>query len=186
MPRLTLFGVLGAVVERGEDHRVAFQTVRPDIDLSAEIARKAAAGLEYRLGPDDLYADALPALRKLSAAGYRLGVAANQPITTEDLMAGLDVEIELIASSDRWGVAKPSPAFFERIARELDLDLTAIAYVGDRVDNDVGPAAAVGMTAIHIVRGPWGFIQAPDARSAGAIAQIRSLAELPELLGALV
>jgi FMN phosphatase YigB (HAD superfamily) len=185
VPRLTLFGVLGAVIERGQDHRVAFATVRPGIDLPAEVERQRAVGREYRLGAADLYPDALPALRQLRAAGYRLGVAANQPLSTENVFVGLDVEIELVASSDRWGVAKPQHAFFERIARELELDPSAIAYVGDRVDNDVRPAVAAGMTAIHIVRGPWGYIQAPAAHAADAVAQIESLLALRAILESL-
>jgi len=185
VPRLTLFAILGGALERGEDHRVAFETVRPGIDLHAEVLRQRAEGREYRLGPDDLYPDALPALRDLAAAGYRLGVAANQPLSTEDLMAGLDVDIELIASSDRWGIAKPDPAFLERIARELDLPPEAIAYVGDRVDNDVGPAAAAGMVAIHVRRGPWGFAHAAEAIPAGAAAQVDSLAEVAGVLAEL-
>jgi HAD superfamily hydrolase (TIGR01549 family) len=185
VPRFTLFGVLGGVVERDESHHRAFEIVRPGIDLDAETARKDAAGLAYRLDLEDLYPDALPALRALHAAGYRLAVAANQPVSTEDVVGGLDVPLDLIASSVGWGVAKPAPAFFERLAAELDLEPRAIAYVGDRVDNDVRPAAAAGMIAIHVVRGPWGFIKAHDARAAGAAAQIRTLAELPEALAAL-
>ena len=53
-----------------------------------------------------------------------------------------------------------------------------IAYVGDRVDNDVGPALAAGMVGVHIRRGPWGYLQEPPA---GAI-RIRSLDELPAVL----
>jgi FMN phosphatase YigB (HAD superfamily) len=30
--------------------------------------------------------------------------------------------------------------------------------VGDRVDNDVLPALACGMEAVHIRRGPWGLL----------------------------
>jgi HAD superfamily hydrolase (TIGR01549 family) len=185
VPRFTLFGVLGGVVERGEGHQRAFEIVRPGIDLAAETERKRAAGLEYRLGPADLYADALPALRALRGAGYRLAVAANQPVTTEDLMAGLDVELDLVASSERWGIAKPAPRFFARLADELQLPPSAIAYVGDRVDNDVRPAAAAGMAAIHIRRGPWGHAHATSAGGAGAAAQIDSLAELPDVLARL-
>ena len=161
---------------------MAFETARPGIDVRAELARQRAEGKDYRLASDDLYPDALPAMRALRAAGYRLGVAANQPITTEDLVAGLPVDIELIASSDGWGVAKPDPRFFERIGRELHLALSAIAYVGDRVDNDVRPVAALGMAAIHVRRGPWGYAHADQARAAGAVATIQSLAELPEVL----
>lgn len=182
VPRFTLFGVLGGVIERGEDHRRTFEIIRPGIDLDAEVARKDAAGLEYRLTADDLYPDALPALRDLRAAGYRLAVAANQPVSTEGVMADLDVGLELVASSSRWGMAKPQPAFFERLAVELGLEPSAIAYVGDRVDNDIRPAAAAGMVAIHIRRGPWGHAHAASARVAGAVAQVDSLAELRTVL----
>lgn len=182
VPRLTLFAVLGAVIERGEDHRRAFEVVRPDIDLPAEIERKAAAGAEYRLEADDAYPDAVPCLRTLREAGYRIAVAANQPVSTEAMVTGLGIELELVVSSDRWGIAKPDPRFFERLAWELGLAPAAIAYVGDRADNDVRPAAHAGMVAIHLVRGPWGFAHAAVARAAGASAQIRSLDELPAAL----
>ncbi len=32
-----------------------------------------------------------------------------------------------------------------------------IAYVGDRLDNDIRPAAAAGLFTVWIKRGPWGF-----------------------------
>ena len=167
---------------RGEDHRRAFEIVKPGIDLHAEVLRQRAAGREYLLTAADLYPDVLPALAALHAAGSRLGVAANQPITTEQMVAGIDVPLELIASSGRWGVAKPDPRFFERIASDLGLPLDRIAYVGDRVDNDIRPAAAAGMIAIHIRRGPWGYAHAGQAREAGAVATIDSLGEVAGLL----
>jgi FMN phosphatase YigB (HAD superfamily) len=57
-----------------------------------------------------------------------------------------------------------------------------IAYVGDRVDNDIVPAAAAGMVPIHIVRGAWGYIQRDWPEVSAAHAQLRSLHELPDLL----
>jgi HAD superfamily hydrolase (TIGR01549 family) len=184
VPRLTLFGALGSVIERGEDHRRALELVRPGIDLRAEAERQEAAGAGYRIERADLYPDAVPALERLRELGYRLGVAANQPLQTEELVAGLGVDLELVASSARWGIAKPDPAFFDRIARELALPPTAIAYVGDRVDFDVRPAAASGMVAIHVRRGPWGVIQG-RAAAGKAAATIEALDELPEVLAAL-
>ena len=53
-----------------------------------------------------------------------------------------------------------------------------IAYVGDRVDNDVGPAIAAGMAGVHIRRGPWGHLQEPPPEAI----RIRSLDELPKAL----
>ena len=87
--------------------------------------------------------------------------------------------------SAEWGVHKPDPAFFERIARELDLRPAAIAYVGDRVDNDVRPARAAGMTAVFLRRGPWGWIQAGTVDPPEADLVIDSLTALPAALGAL-
>ncbi len=65
-----------------------------------------------------------------------------------------------MAMSEGIGVAKPAPEFFAR-ALELmhDADPREVAYVGDRVDNDVLPSAAAGMRAVWIRRGPWGVIQ---------------------------
>jgi FMN phosphatase YigB (HAD superfamily) len=81
----------------------------------------------------------------------------------------------VLASSAGWGVEKPAPEFFARIAVEARLPPEKIAYVGDRVDNDIEPALAAGMIAVHIRRGPWGYLQDPPA---DAIC-IRSLDELP-------
>src|SRR5205809_1149992 len=82
----------------------------------------------------------------------------------------------VLGSSGRWGIEKPAAEFFERIAALTALAPAEIAYVGDRVDNDVEPALAAGMTAVHVRRGPWGYLH--DAPPAAI--HIRSLSELPE------
>ena len=41
------------------------------------------------------------------------------------------------------------------------------------------PAKAAGMVAVHVRRGPWGYLQ--DASAADV--RVDSLAELPEALG---
>ncbi len=84
--------------------------------------------------------------------------------------------------SDEWGLAKPDPAFFARIAEELGLPPASIAYVGDRLDNDVLPARRAGMTAVFIRRGPWGRLHARRAEAEQALSRIESLDELPAAL----
>jgi FMN phosphatase YigB (HAD superfamily) len=164
-----LSAALGATIERRGDHRSAFELLRPGFEMQREVAARAAAGV-----PDDpcalydLHADARPALERLRGAGLRVGVAANQPARVEPLVRDLLEDGELVGISEVWGLAKPDPRFFARIAAELELEPAEIAYVGDRVDNDVMPAVAAGMVAVLIRRGPWGIVQAgwPEAMHA--------------------
>ncbi|MGH3600161.1 MAG: hypothetical protein ACRDQH_07770, partial [Pseudonocardiaceae bacterium] len=53
------------------------------------------------------------------------------------------------------------------------------AYVGDRLDNDLRPAAAAGLHTISIKRGPWGYI---TYQRGTANLEINSLTELPDAL----
>jgi HAD superfamily hydrolase (TIGR01549 family) len=183
IPRLTFFAVLGAAIADGRDHRDPIALLRPDVDADAENRRlEAASGGFSFVALDDLYPDALDCLRTLAADGYRLGVAANQPAATAAVIERLGIPLDLVGMSADWGIHKPDPAFFERIALELELPPAAIAYVGDRVDNDVRPAHAAGMTAVFLRRGPWGWIQAGRANPPEADIVIESLAELPEAL----
>jgi HAD superfamily hydrolase (TIGR01662 family) len=187
VPRFTFQATLGGVIARGLDHRVAFELLRPGIDLDAERRAREAAGRRSFVTIEDFYPDALPCLRSLVEAGYRVGIAANQPEATEAVLHALDLPLALVASSARWRLSKPDPAFFGRICAELELSADEIAYVGDRLDNDIQPAAAAGMTAVFVRRGPWAFMQAADIdpSAVGAVATIESMAELPGLLGAL-
>jgi HAD superfamily hydrolase (TIGR01549 family) len=163
VPRFTLMGVLGGLAARGEHHGRVWEI------LGVEQPRS-------EWGPDDFYPDALPCLASLRGRGVRVGAVGNTPAASEELLRD---RVDFSGSSGRWGVEKPSPAFFERVAAEAHAEPAEIAYVGDRVDNDVEPALAAGMVAVHLRRGPWGHLHEPPA---GAVA-IRSLAELPEALG---
>jgi HAD superfamily hydrolase (TIGR01662 family) len=183
IPRLTFMAVCGAVIARGiPDHREPFRIFRPGLDLHVELRKREAAGVGDAITIDDLYPDAIDCLRAVHDAGYRIGVVGNQPARAEAALAGLGLPIDLLASSNSWGVEKPDPRFFERIATELDLPAADIAYVGDRLDNDVRPAAAAGMRAIFIRRGPWAWIQAPVDDPPEASLTITNLAELPAAL----
>jgi FMN phosphatase YigB (HAD superfamily) len=182
VPRLTFLAALGAVIARGGDHREVFEQFRPGIDLRAESRRMGIEGRSDLVSLDDLYPDALPALRALREAGYRLALAANQPAPAADVLAAIDIPLEFVATSAAWQVAKPDPTFFERIIAELDLPPHEIAYVGDRVDNDIRPAAAAGMVAVFVRRGPWAWIQAGRSNPPEAAISVETLAELPEAL----
>jgi FMN phosphatase YigB (HAD superfamily) len=167
-----LFAALGATVAGRHPHRYALELCRPGFDLARAFAEREAAGVPRHEELYDVYPDAAGALTRLRAAGLRVGFAGNQPAGAEVALAGLIAEGDLVATSADWGVAKPDPAFFTRIVAELGLEAGEIAYVGDRVDNDILPAAAAGLFTVHLRRGPWGIIQAawPEAKRADVTA----------------
>jgi HAD superfamily hydrolase (TIGR01549 family) len=162
VPRFTLMGVLGGLAARGEQHTRVWEIVG---------APPAAVGF----APGDFYTDALPCLERLRGAGYFVGAVGNTGRATEDVLRPY---VDFVGSSARWGIEKPAREFFARLVSECGRPPAEIAYVGDRVDNDVRPALAAGMTAVHIRRGPWGHLHEPPP---GAV-PIGGLDELPAAL----
>ena len=172
--RLTFFAALGALIERRDDHRNVFQLL----------------GIERQVGHDpyeraDLYDDAIPCISALREEGYTLALVGNQPVHTESFLRDCGLDVDLVASSDSWGVAKPSLEFFRRVVEWIELPARQIAYVGDRVDNDVLPANEAGLVSVFVRRGPWGYLQAEWPEAAEADVRLDSLSELPEVLRAL-
>lgn len=111
-------------------------------------------------------------------AGLIVGVAGNQPATVEQMLAAEGLEADFVASSAAWGVAKPDPAFFDRLIAEAQVPAECILYVGDRLDNDILPARAIGMHTAFIRRGPWVHIHALKEEVALADLRVNSLHEL--------
>jgi FMN phosphatase YigB (HAD superfamily) len=162
VPPFTLMGVLGALIARGEPHQRVWELL----------------GIEPIPGDfllADFYPDALPCLQRLRESGFLTGAVGNTAVAAEE---PLRPYATFVGSSARWNVEKPSGAFYERVIAECRRPASEIAYVGDRVDNDVAPALAAGLVAVHIRRGPWGYLHEPPV---GAIA-IKSLTELPAAL----
>ncbi|HEX8002498.1 MAG TPA: HAD family hydrolase [Mycobacteriales bacterium] len=181
VPPLTFMGTLGAVIERRQHHLAVFEAFDPSFSLASAEAARAAAGRSYSVSAADLYDDAAGCLAALRAAGYVVGVAGNQPPeVSERLCEGLDVDV--VASSAAWGVEKPHPEFFARVASLVGCAPGEVAYVGDRVDNDVVPAKAAGMRSVFLRRGPWGYVHATWPEAAAADVRVESLAELPAVL----
>ena len=98
----------------------------------------------------------------LRDAGMRIAIAGNQPRETEAALAAIGIPFDLVATSERYGAPKPEPAFFEQLLAEIGEPPDTVAYVGDRIDNDVLPAHAAGMRPVFLRRGPWARIQVPS------------------------
>ena len=178
IPRFTFMAALGAVLARGAEHRAVFDVLdRPDWQSRYDEFSARYGGFRS----DDLYPDALSALDGLRRLGYRLAIVANQPAARTAELRALGVEAEVMAMSDELGVHKPDPAFFQRALELMAADAADVAYVGDRVDNDILPAVAIGMRAVWLRRGPWAVIS-PDTSPTGTLT-VDSLTELVERVG---
>ncbi len=185
VPPFTLYGVIGGLAARGQDHQDFLDVFRPGADRAALIAAKQRE-LPAALGIDDLYADAVPCLRAVADDGWQVIVGGNQPATFQVLVEALDLPVDRVTSSGELGVAKPDPAFFTAVAARAGVEPSACVHVGDRIDNDVVGALASGMTAVHLRRGPWGHLYADDpALRHDHAHQIAGLGELPALLRSL-
>ena len=182
VPRHTFSAVFGAVVATGRDYRETFEYFRPGFDLRSERLARAAVGQSEGYGTEDLYPDARPCLDELRGMGLQVGLAGNQTRESEAILRSLELPVDVIGTSESWGVEKPCPAFFERIVDEAGCGASSVLYVGDRLDNDIGPAQAAGMATCLVRRGPWGQILRDAILEARCLFRVDGLDSLPALL----
>ncbi len=166
-----VLAALGVTIALGEEHTELWRHL--------ELPRPTAPAVPYE--DDDLYPDAVLCLGMLREKGYTVGIAGNQDALLDAWLRESRLPINIAGSSASWGVRKPERAFFERMISEAGCDPEELAYVGDRVDNDVLPALAAGIVAVHLRRGPWGRLQTTPA----AVLTIDGLDELPDALASL-
>jgi FMN phosphatase YigB (HAD superfamily) len=126
------------------------------LDVPTETTAALRRGVPWDAVPLDPYSETIDALSELRAAGFRLGVLANQPRSTHaDLeRAGIVALCDGVWLSEAVGLAKPNPAFFRLALQAWALAPGRVAYVGDRPDNDVGPARTLGLATLRLRRGP--------------------------------
>jgi len=179
VPRHTFSAVFGAVIAQGKDYRETFQVFDPKFDLAVERKRRAEAGQPESFTEDNLYRDARPCLKDLQSSGVRVGLAGNQTARAEQILTALELPIDVIGTSDGWGVEKPSLSFFDRVVKEAGVPAISVLYVGDRLDNDIQPAQEAGMQTALVRRGPWGYILRNAEIESRCLFQLENLAELP-------
>lgn len=186
VPRHTFSSVFGSVIAGGGDYRDTFAVFAPGFDLDEQRAARAAAGRPEHFDETNLYGDVRPALSGLRAQGLWVGIAGNQTKRAGDLLRSMNLPADSIVTSDDLGVEKPAVGFFEAIAEIAGRPANEILYVGDRLDNDIRPAAQYGMATAWIRRGPWATIQQhhTDAHELPTM-RIDSLSEISDRLSVL-
>src|SRR6185295_10643719 len=121
------------------------------------------------------YPDVEPALRDLHERGMTVVIASNWDCSLPEWLrpTGILDLVDDVVTSAEVGAAKPSPRVFERALGVAGVDAAEALHVGDKVDNDIEGAAAVGIRGILLQR---------DGDPPAGVESIRSLVELPALL----
>ena len=133
------------------------------------------------MGRREPYHDALEALPALQGR-WKTGLLSN----ADDgyllpLLDRVGWEFHAVLSSEMAGAYKPLPAPFHQILSKLKVRPEEALYVGDALYDDVVGAKGVGMRVAWVNR--YGAVR--DARFPVPDYELRSLTELPEIMGAM-
>lgn len=151
-----------------------------DVTLRGELHDRTRAHWVHPAGT--LYADALPFLRSLHGR-VRTGVLANQEAAVVDALTrdGAAPFIDVWGVSALVGYEKPSPEFFGWALDRAGTDAAHAVHIGNRLDTDVRPAAALGLGTVWVLRG-----EAPDKPTPDQLAEpdlaVEGLDGLAEIL----
>jgi HAD superfamily hydrolase (TIGR01549 family) len=86
---------------------------------------------------------------------FRLGVIANQAAGALDRLKefGILDTFSVVVSSAEAGLQKPDPRIFAHAQALAGCEAADATMVGDRLDNDIGPANAAGWRTIRVLQG---------------------------------
>jgi HAD superfamily hydrolase (TIGR01549 family) len=126
-------------------------------------------------------------LHRLRGRGLRLGIVANQPVRARERLArvGIGDLFDYLGLSALTGRRKPDPRAFQAAAEALGVSPAACIMVGDRIDNDIAPAKALGMATIQL-RGGRHRRQRPRSPAETPDAVVTDVRELEAAIGALL
>ena len=149
---------------------IIWRLTRGDTATSASVyaafrdAMHAWPAFELRDGIGD-------AIAWLRGRGLRLGLAANQPQETLGVLDahGIGRYFHHREVSGTHGYRKPDVRLFLRCCEDLGVAPEECIMVGDRIDNDIAPAAMLGMRTVlfrtgrHAAQQPRSVDEVPDA-----------------------
>ena len=110
----------------------------------------------WRSEYESLFDGCAAVLEALKARGYRLGVIANQVPGTAKRLEGFGILqfFDVLAPSAELGMEKPDPAIFLWALKTAGCKPENAVMIGDRIDNDILPAQALGMKTVRVLTGP--------------------------------
>ena len=140
-----------------------------DAVLAQRVHSRVLAGA-HALNTFELRDGIADVIASLHARGVRLGLAANQPQRTIEVLDahGIGRYFHHREVSGTHGYRKPDVRLFLRCCEDLGVEPGDCIMVGDRIDNDIAPARLLGMHTIlfrtgrHIAQQPRCAEEVPD------------------------
>jgi FMN phosphatase YigB (HAD superfamily) len=132
---------------------LARQGLPTDAESVARVRRAMALPVHDRMRP---LPGAVELLAEAHALGLRTVIASNTywrdaESYWDDFRAlGMAVDIDAIVTSNDAGHLKPHPAVFEMAIRASEADPDRIVVIGNKEENDILPALALGMRTILV------------------------------------
>jgi 2-haloacid dehalogenase len=167
-------------------HADFWQVTGDALDFALETLGIAEDGLRERLMNLYLTLEPFPEVRdclaRLRAAGLQTAILSNGSPHMLDAVvkgAGLEGLLDAVLSVEEAGVFKPHPSVYALATRRFGVDAAAISFQSSNAW-DAYAASAFGMQVVWCNR----YGQRPERLPGRPDREIRSLAELPALVGA--
>jgi HAD superfamily hydrolase (TIGR01509 family) len=167
-PEAAIKGTLAAYCANDSETEVLWHEAR---DQYQEMRRPRPFGL--------LLDGITPVLQNLRR-DFRLGIVANQhpPVFQAIADYGIADLFDTIIISEIVHYFKPDPAIFQCALSQAEVRGSEAIFVGDRPDNDIGPAKAAGMRTVRFRRGIQYVHYNPDDPALIADTTITHVSEL--------
>ena len=166
-------------------HADFWQVTGEALDFALETLQITRTGLRERLLNLYLTLDAFPEVRdtlaRLKQAGMRTAILSNgSPQMLKAAVEGAQIPhlLDAVLSIEEVGIYKPHPRVYQLAVQRLGLEAGAIAFQSANAW-DAWAASAFGMRVVWCNR----YDQPPEKLPGKPDREIRSLAELPALLG---
>lgn len=133
----------------------ASQNLLPYKDAAKEFGLETT---KWRHDLEKIY-ECVPYVLEKLCPKYNLGIIANQGLGAEDRLAGYGIRqyFDVIVSSAETGVSKPDLKIFDIALKKAECSPEEACMIGDRLDNDIVPAAKMGMYTIWVRQGSFKY-----------------------------
>ena len=158
-----------------------FRGMLARLNLTEEQLRIVSSSVRYENDHEVLY-PGVPEILETLSRQFKLGVIANQSEGTEKRLAHWHIRdhFSLVFASAEFGLSKPDPGIFQRAISLAGCAPGNALMVGDRLDNDIGPAKLQGWKTMRVLQA-FSRFQAPRRSEETPDITISSIQELPDI-----